>query len=57
MNASKENCRHALENLVQQERFMNKYAFDTIKAFLEACEKKLPTEASYAKEKTRKVTK
>jgi hypothetical protein len=54
INASKENVRHAIENLKQQERFMNEYAYKTILSTLEACERKVPTEAAYAKEKERR---
>lgn len=57
MNASKETAKHALENLINQERFLNVYAFNTIKAFLEAAIKKLPTEAAYEKDKKRKEKK
>jgi hypothetical protein len=52
VNASKENCKHALDNLLSQEQFMNAYAFKTIREFLEAAGKKLPTEAAFARDKT-----
>jgi hypothetical protein len=57
VNASKENGKHALENLNGQERFMNEHAFMVIKEFLKAAIRKLPTEAAYEREKTKKATK
>lgn len=53
MNASKENGKHALENLEGQSTFMNGYAYNVIKSFLEAAIRKLPHEASYAPTKFR----
>jgi hypothetical protein len=49
--ASKEQCQHALDNLISQEAFMNEYAFKTIKTFLELAKKKLPSEASFLRAK------
>lgn len=35
MIPSKEMCKTALDNLLTQERFMNGYAFEIVKSFLE----------------------
>jgi hypothetical protein len=53
MNASKENGKHALEELTGQERYMNEYAFKIIKEFLEAAIRKLPSEAAFEREKSK----
>ena len=56
MNASKENAQTALDNLLTQERFMNEYAFNVIKEFLEAAKLSLPSESAFASvEKKRKA--
>lgn len=54
MDASKENCQHALDNLEGQERFMNEYAFKTVKAFLEAALKRVPSQAAIDRDKERR---
>lgn len=46
MKINSENCIHALENLLTQERFMNQYAFLTIKDFIESVGKSLPVKTS-----------
>jgi hypothetical protein len=55
MDASKENCKHALDNLVTQEKFMNAYAFKVIREFLEAAHKKLPMQASFDRSRLKKA--
>lgn len=55
MNASKENCQKALDNLLTQKGLMNYYEFCAIKDFLEAALRKLPTEAAYQKDSMRKA--
>lgn len=52
--ATKEGCKHALDNLLTQERFMNEYAFNIIKDFLEKCLKRLPSQAAVDKDRQRK---
>lgn len=54
MNASKENCKKALDNFHFQEGLMNEDAFKFIKEFLEAAYRKLPYDATVERNKKHK---
>lgn len=54
MNASKENARQTLgllEQLAEEYKFSGDDRYEGIKEFLEAALRKLPTEASYQRDK------
>lgn len=54
MNASKENCRKAREALEASITRIPRAEYGTILEFLEAAERKLPTEEAYAREEERR---
>jgi hypothetical protein len=57
MNASKENCRKAMDQLLPQQPFMNEAAFIFLKDFLNATFRRLPYDATIERANAKKAAK
>ena len=56
MNASKEEARRALENLRGHAGFDNSKALEFVEEFLKVAERKLPTEAAFARDRKTRLS-